>query len=125
MSWARRDPRLDLGSLLDAAGVEPEPARACRRVSRAGTFDYNDDPRRPVPETATRSIERVAVELGTTGRTLHRCAKDGLSPALADQCATALGLHPANIWPAWYEVAEDHAVTGRDQRRRRRSSNAA
>lgn len=109
MSWARRDPRLDLAALLAAAGVEPTSAHDAAHRDVEGWSDYNVPVRRPPNEPASRSIDRLAEDLGTTDRTLHRCASTGLSPMLADKCATRLGLHPANIWPEWYAVAEDHA----------------
>jgi len=109
MSWARRDTRLDLGSLLAAAGVEPKAAHEATHREVDGWHDYNVPTRRPPAAAVSRSVERLAEHLGTTSRTLHRCAATGLSPMLADRCATRLGMHPANIWPDWYAVAEDHA----------------
>jgi hypothetical protein len=53
--------------------------------------------------------ERIHVERRTVSR--HRAA-GWLTPWTADRYAVALGLHPAVVWPNWYDEAlhDDEAV---------------
>jgi hypothetical protein len=54
--------------------------------------------------------ERLFAEmLGTTAMSLNRWSKTGMVPwASADECAVALGLHPALVWgDLWWNVKGD------------------
>ena len=57
------------------------------------------------------STDKFAAEIGTTGRAVTRWrSKGGMVPWIAaDEAATALGLHPANVWgiEVWCNVKGD------------------
>lgn len=55
--------------------------------------------RRPLPSA-------VARRLGVDVNTVHRYRKHGVSHNIADRIAIQLGLHPAEIWPNYYEEYE-------------------
>jgi len=55
----------------------------------------------PADKWAAVLAERVGVDR----RTCHRWARDGVPLASADRLALTWGLHPANVWPEWLEVA--------------------
>lgn len=42
-------------------------------------------------------------------------AAGGLSPIQADRAAGALGLHPFDIWPDWYEATADGLAPARQE----------
>lgn len=110
--WMRHTSRLPLGPLLTAAGLEPLPAREApvRDVRRGVDWcDYNATGR-PPGTSGQRGMDYVAEQVGVTARTLHRSAHDGLSPRQADEYATRLGLHPANVWTDWYQILDELGV---------------
>jgi hypothetical protein len=53
--------------------------------------------------TDTTEYLQLAVLTGFPARTIHRWAHAGLRDIQADRAAVALGKHPSNIWPNWFE----------------------
>lgn len=51
------------------------------------------------------STAALAQRLGVSARTVWRWRASGLNPTQADRAAIAAGLHPANIWPNWWDNA--------------------
>lgn len=49
---------------------------------------------------------QAARVLGIDRRAVNRWRHRGLTCRAADRVATALNLHPANLWPDWLEVVE-------------------
>lgn len=45
----------------------------------------------------------LAAATGQHARTLHRWAHMGLTVDQADRLAVAVGFHPAEVWPAWWD----------------------
>lgn len=64
------------------------------------------EPRLPLAPLLTggRTIGDIAALLGVSKRVVSRWRHDGIRWSLADQAAVALGLHPALVWPDWYEA---------------------
>lgn len=62
---------------------------------------------RPISDKVSHiSIHGKAQQvIGANRSNVHRWRRRGLTLDSADRCATALGLHPANVWPEWWEVA--------------------
>lgn len=58
------------------------------------------------------SLADVAWSVGVSDRTVRRWKRGGLSRWSADRAATALALHPAEVWDGWWECG-DHP-TGLD-----------
>lgn len=77
-----RMPRLPVTPLMEQAARR---VRICNEQVIGGPTD------RP-------SLVRIADYLGTSSETLHRCLRDGVTYRLGDRFATALGLHPAELW---------------------------
>lgn len=50
----------------------------------------------------TEDLGTLAELLGVTRRTLHRYERSGLTIEQADMFAVRLGLHAAEVWPAWH-----------------------
>lgn len=48
-----------------------------------------------------RSIHALARALNKDPATIRRANRDGLSDRCADEWATTLGSHPAEIWTTW------------------------
>jgi hypothetical protein len=38
-------------------------------------------------------------------RTVHRWLEGGIGVGLADELAKALGVHPNDVWPTWFDDA--------------------
>ena len=53
--------------------------------------------------TDTTEYLQLALLTGFPARTLHRWAHNGVPDLNADRAAVALGKHPSNIWPNWFE----------------------
>ena len=53
--------------------------------------------------TDTTEYKQLARLTGFPARTIHRWAHNGISDRNADRAAVALGKHPSNIWPNWFE----------------------
>lgn len=48
---------------------------------------------------------RMGAMVGIVGRTFTQARQRGtISEITADRWATALGLHPADLWPEWWQV---------------------
>lgn len=47
----------------------------------------------------------VAARCRTTARIVHRWMRCGMKLEEADAAAVALGMHPCEVWPEWWEVA--------------------
>lgn len=45
--------------------------------------------------------------VGVTDRQVRRWQSDGMPASVADRAATALGRHPATVWPDWWAVTLD------------------
>jgi lambda repressor-like predicted transcriptional regulator len=69
--------------------------------------DVDDRPRWAVAELAAATglpLRRLAVLAGYTERTGCRWRPDVLlTDERADRAACALGMHPAEVWPAWFD----------------------
>ena len=50
-------------------------------------------------------IETAAQAIGVSERTLYRMLVSGLDWSTADRVACHLGMHPAAIWPSWFDDA--------------------
>ncbi len=91
-------------------------------MSRPVTFRYPTEPvadicrarwREPNPSDAKANrralhgdAAKIAAATGVDRMTAHRwIVAGGLSELQADRCAIALGLHPGEIWPEWWEAA--------------------
>ncbi len=63
------------------------------------------------------SAEALMVKLGSESQTafartchvernqMRRYLRDGFPETTADRIATRVGMHPAEVWPDWYEAA--------------------
>jgi hypothetical protein len=114
------DVRVWRAEALDVSRMLREELRdrvsARRRFSWSAVEDYlratvepyeGENGRFVVPGLAT-----FAPMIGVDRRTLYGYRETGLSADQADRVAVALGLHPLNLWPDFYEPAsEDRAVT--------------
>ena len=49
----------------------------------------------------------LAALLGTSNARIGHYRKAGLTVDAADRMAVRLGMHPAQLWPSWFEDAED------------------
>ena len=56
---------------------------------------------KPIGETG-----QVAHVTGRSKTTVLRWAKEGVPTDAADEVAVAMGLHPVDIWPDWFEFWE-------------------
>jgi lambda repressor-like predicted transcriptional regulator len=55
------------------------------------------------------SVSGLARALGRDRAQLAKWRRDGLPIMSADRLAVAVGMHPVELWPDWYEVTEPHA----------------
>lgn len=72
----------------------------------------------------TSSVAALAELSGVGCRRLHRHSHTGLTLELADTLATALNLHPVDVWPGWFDVERRAKVAERKRAQRRRASEA-
>lgn len=63
---------------------------------RQPTFSLDD-----VHRTTLSELSRTS---GYPLRTIQRWRVTGIPRNSADQLACRLGLHPANIWPTWFDI---------------------
>ena len=49
----------------------------------------------------------LAHRLHASNESIARWRRDGLAPEAADVLAVKLGMHPVDIWPSWFDDAED------------------
>lgn len=54
-------------------------------------------------------LPALADRLHTDERHLRRALHHGLTDRQADRYATRIGMHPASIWPEWWDAAGDDA----------------
>lgn len=67
-------------------------------------------PGRPTDDNqADSGLNALAHHIGITHRQARRALHDGLSDRQADRFATRIGMHPASIWPQWWDNAEGDA----------------
>ena len=59
-------------------------------------------------------VGRTVAVTGVNRQTAHRWRTEGLSPLQADRVAGMLGLHPAEIWPTWFELESSTTLRGCD-----------
>lgn len=70
-------------------------------------------PLEPLLEAIGRPcMAQLARRVGEHPRETYRWRDRGLSERQADRVACRLGLHPARIWPGWFEVAERRVLVG-------------
>ena len=62
--------------------------------------------------TQRRIARMVGVRPATVGAWAHRGT---IGEPLADTIATRLGVHPARIWPEWWDVPTDRLATDADR----------
>lgn len=60
------------------------------------------------------SVRAQARRLGVNDRQVYRWRSTGLSDAMADRCAIALGLHPSILWPGWDAPSTEQLELGLD-----------
>jgi hypothetical protein len=60
-------------------------------------------------DQADAGLAALAIAVGITHRQARRCLHTGLTDRQADRYATRIGMHPASIWPEWWEAAGDDA----------------
>ena len=56
------------------------------------------------------NVSLLAEVLDRSRRVVTRWKALGLSLVQADRCAVALGHHPVDLWPDWYEATEASQV---------------
>lgn len=59
---------------------------------------------RPLPGTTEAGNRLLARVLGIDDRTVVYWKRHGLGPEAADRLAIALGRHPGDIWPEWWDL---------------------
>lgn len=52
------------------------------------------------------SVSALARALDCDRVQVSKWRRDGLPMASADRLAVALGMHPVEVWPDWYEATE-------------------
>lgn len=69
-------------------------------------------PRLPLEPLVARygSIRALADALDRDRGQVQKWRERGVTVLSADGLAVALGLHPVEVWPDWYEVTEEHAT---------------
>ncbi|MBW3536188.1 MAG: hypothetical protein KY395_00270 [Actinobacteria bacterium] len=55
------------------------------------------------------SVSGLARALRRDRVQVSKWRRDGLPMASADRIAVALGMHPVEVWPDWYEATEQAA----------------
>lgn len=68
-------------------------------------------PRLPLAPLVERygSVSALARALGRDRIVVSKWNTHGLPAVSADTVAVAVGFHPVEVWPDWYEVMEDFA----------------
>lgn len=69
-------------------------------------------PRLPLEPLVRRygSIQALAEALNRDRAQVQKWRERGVTILAADDIAVALGLHPVEVWPEWYEVTDQHAA---------------
>lgn len=65
--------------------------------------------RPPDDDQADAGLSALAACIGVTPANASKLLARGLSDRQADRYATRVGMHPASIWPEWWEAAGDDA----------------
>lgn len=70
-------------------------------------------PRLPLEPLVRRygSVRALAEALHRDRAQVQKWRERGVTIHAADDLAVALGLHPVEVWPEWYEVTEHHYAT--------------
>lgn len=76
-----------------------EPLADALRIDIGTPGRPHDDDR------ADHGLVALSAHLGVTDRTLRRLRCNGLTDRQADHFAIVAGLHPAEIWPTWFDDA--------------------
>lgn len=65
-------------------------------------------PRLPLEPLVARygNVRALADALGRDRGQVQKWRERGVTVPSADSLAVALGLHPVEVWPDWYEVSE-------------------
>jgi len=64
-------------------------------------------PLKPLLRVSGLRPYQLAVLLGVSGGTMKTWLRRDALPLLwTDRAAVAIGLHPVNVWPEWYEAIE-------------------
>lgn len=58
-----------------------------------------------------RNDDELALALGASRRSVTRWRQRGIDWWIADVLATAIGLHPSWVWPQWWDLDEQEAVS--------------
>lgn len=67
-------------------------------------------PGRPTDDDqADSGLAALADRIGISHRQARRALHTGLTDRQADRFATRIGMHPASIWPQWWDAAGDDA----------------
>ena len=74
---------------------------------------FNAEPARALllarARAAELSLRELALSIGLPKRTLHRVLSSSrLRWDIADRVAIALGYHPCEVWPSWFDLT--HAI---------------
>lgn len=99
---------------LGAVQVTARNARTILRLAEElGLVEYDGDTRRfdvaPVLALGVPIVE-IARRSGIDSAQIHRWKRGaGIPAAKADQLACSLGVHPAQLWPDWFELDEAEA----------------
>jgi len=56
------------------------------------------------------SVSCLAQALGRQRAQVQKWRRDGVPLCSADRLAVAVGCHPVEIWPEWYDVSEEFAA---------------
>ena len=59
----------------------------------------------PLDDITCTNLSELSRRSGYPLRTIQRWKTTGVPLHSADQLAIRLGVHPANIWPQWYQLA--------------------
>lgn len=76
---------------------------------------FNAEPARALLTARARqadlSLRELALTVGLPKRTLHRVlASARLRWDIADRVAIALGHHPCELWPTWFDLTPEVAI---------------
>lgn len=56
----------------------------------------------PLLEATGLTLNALGRAAGISGKAQKRYVNDGLSPRQADRLAVKFGMHPSEVWPAWF-----------------------
>jgi lambda repressor-like predicted transcriptional regulator len=69
-------------------------------------------PRLPLEPLVRRygSVRALSEALSRDRAQVQKWRERGVTVLAADDLAVALGLHPVEVWPEWYEISERYAT---------------